>query len=86
MRGASPRRRFALLPESEEFCKIVQPGTQLTLVGRGFGFTEEPVWDPTGFLYVSDEEQNKNLSTITVGKLPWIYLERYGWPIPSAAF
>lgn len=59
MRGASPRRRFALQPESEEFWKIVQPGTQLTLVGKGFGFTEGPVWSPAGFLYVSDEKQNK---------------------------
>jgi gluconolactonase len=31
----------------------------LTKVGSGFGFTEGPVWDPKGFLYVSDEEQNK---------------------------
>ena len=32
---------------------------KLTQVGTGFGFTEGPVWDPSGFLYVSDEEQNK---------------------------
>ena len=30
-----------------------------TTVGSGFGFTEGPVWDPAGFLYVSDEETNK---------------------------
>jgi gluconolactonase len=28
-------------------------------VASGFGFTEGPVWDERGFLYVSDEEQNK---------------------------
>jgi gluconolactonase len=28
-------------------------------VASGFGFTEGPVWDPAGFVYVSDEEQNK---------------------------
>ena len=26
---------------------------------RAFGFTEGPVWDESGFLYVSDESQNK---------------------------
>ncbi len=31
----------------------------MTRVGSGFGFTEGPVWDSAGFLYVSDEEQNK---------------------------
>jgi gluconolactonase len=28
-------------------------------VGTGFGFTEGPMWDPAGFLYVSDETLNK---------------------------
>ncbi len=28
-------------------------------MATGFGFTEGPVWDTAGFLYVSDEEQNK---------------------------
>jgi gluconolactonase len=28
-------------------------------VGAGFGFTEGPVWDEAGFLYVSDETINK---------------------------
>ncbi len=32
---------------------------KLSTVATGFGFTEGPVWDPTGFLYVSDEEINK---------------------------
>jgi gluconolactonase len=31
----------------------------LTKVAGGFGFTEGPVWDAKGFLYISDEEQNK---------------------------
>ena len=31
---------------------------KLSTVATGFGFTEGPVWDPTGFLYVSDEEIN----------------------------
>ena len=32
---------------------------KLSTFATGFGFTEGPVWDPTGFLYVSDEEINK---------------------------
>ncbi len=32
---------------------------QLTKVASGFGFTEGPVWDPAGYLWVSDETINK---------------------------
>ena len=28
-------------------------------MGTGFGFTEGPVWDPAGFLWVSDESKNE---------------------------
>jgi gluconolactonase len=31
----------------------------LAVVATGFGFTEGPVWDSAGFLYVSDEALNK---------------------------
>jgi gluconolactonase len=31
----------------------------LSRVATDFGFTEGPVWDEAGFLYVSDEEKNK---------------------------
>jgi len=37
----------------------VDHDAKLSTVATGFGFTEGPVWDPTGFLYVSDEEINK---------------------------
>lgn len=50
---------FALHAESPEFWKLIDKDAQLTIVATGFGFTEGPVWDPAGFLYVSDEEQNK---------------------------
>src|SRR2546426_11032333 len=39
--------------------KLIDHNAQLTRIGGGFGFTEGPVWDPSGFLYVSDEVQNK---------------------------
>ena len=52
-------RHFELRAESDQFWKLVDRDARLEKVGGGFGFTEGPVWDPSGFLYVSDEEQNK---------------------------
>jgi gluconolactonase len=45
----------ALTPE---FWKLFSQDAQLQQVATGFGFLEGPVWDPHGFLYVSDETQN----------------------------
>src|SRR5262245_47205639 len=55
----APQREFALRAKSDKFWKLLDRDAKLTKVGSGFGFTEGPVWDPAGFLYVSDEEQNK---------------------------
>jgi len=52
-------RKFALHAESPQFWDLLDRQAQLTRVGTGFGFTEGPVWDPHGFLYVSDENLNK---------------------------
>jgi len=59
--GAEPAqpRQFELRAESNAFWNLLDRDAKLTKVGGGFGFTEGPVWDPKGFLYVSDEEQNK---------------------------
>jgi len=58
--GASaPERTFALTGESPQFWKLFDRGAKLTRVAGDFGFTEGPVWDQSGFLYVSDEVQNK---------------------------
>src|SRR5277367_4790954 len=54
-----PPREFSLRADSPDFWKLVPKDTKLDVVAKGFGFTEGPVWDPAGFLYVSDEEQNK---------------------------
>jgi gluconolactonase len=59
IRAVAPERRFELLVESPKFWALVDRGAKLTTVATGFGFTEGPVWDPAGFLYVSDEEINK---------------------------
>jgi hypothetical protein len=57
--SAKPKREFALRAESPEFWKLFARDAKLEMVSTGFGFTEGPVWDPKGFVYVSDEEINK---------------------------
>jgi gluconolactonase len=54
-----PRREFELHAETPAFWKLVARDAKLETVATGFGFTEGPVWDKAGFLYVSDEESNK---------------------------
>lgn len=52
-------RHFELKAESADLWKLIDRNAQLSSVASGFGFTEGPVWDESGFLYVSDEVQNK---------------------------
>jgi len=52
-------RKFELEAASPKFWSIIAHDAKLETVASGFGFTEGPVWDKAGFLYVSDEEQNK---------------------------
>lgn len=52
-------REFSLHADLPRFWELISKSAKLETVGKGFGFTEGPVWDPAGFLYVSDEEQNK---------------------------
>lgn len=52
-------RKFELQPISAKFSSLIPAAAKLETVATGFGFTEGPVWDPSGFLYVSDEEINK---------------------------
>jgi gluconolactonase len=54
-----PTQEFRLDGESPQFWNLVDHDAKLSLVGTGFGFTEGPVWDEAGFLYVSDETINK---------------------------
>lgn len=54
-----PKRDFALQANTEEFWKLLDKDAKLEILATGFGFTEGPVWDPAGFVYVSDEEINK---------------------------
>ena len=59
LKAGAPERLFELLAKSPQFWKLLDHDAQLTTVASGFGFTEGPVWDPSGFLYISDEEINK---------------------------
>jgi gluconolactonase len=59
LNAVAPQRHFELVAESPQFWTLVARDAKLTTVATGFGFTEGPVWDPVGFLYVSDEETNK---------------------------
>ena len=52
-------RKFELKAQSPKFWDLIAPQTKLETIAKGFGFTEGPVWDERGFLYVSDEVTNK---------------------------
>src|SRR3984957_7115349 len=56
---ANPKLKYELKAISPKFNDLIAPGTRLETVATGFGFTEGPVWNERGFLYVSDEVQNK---------------------------
>jgi gluconolactonase len=55
---ARPNAAFELQALAPEFWELIDPRAGLETMGTGFGFTEWPVWDPAGFLTVSDEETN----------------------------
>jgi gluconolactonase len=57
--AADSPRSFSLQANSPEFWRLFDHNAQLEKVATGFGFTEGPVWDPSGFVYVSDETLNK---------------------------
>lgn len=59
LHAQGPRRQFALQALDSTFWKLVDNNAEREVVASGFGFTEGPVWDDAGFLYVSDETQNK---------------------------
>jgi gluconolactonase len=61
-------RTFQLVAEAPQFWAVIDPAAQLTTVASGFGFTEGPVWDDAGFLYLSDETLNKIFRVYPDGK------------------
>ena len=65
--SAQTPRSFELEPLSPKFTTLVGDA-KLETVASGFGFTEGPMWDPAGFLYVSDETINKIFRVYPNGK------------------
>src|SRR5580692_11365652 len=61
-------REFELQPLSPKFWDLVDHQAKLQTVATGFGFTEGPMWDSAGFLYVSDETINKIFRVNADGK------------------
>jgi len=59
--------KYELKADSPKFWDLIAPGTKLETIAKGFGFTEGPVWDERGFLYVSDEVTNKILKLFPDG-------------------
>jgi gluconolactonase len=65
---AQDRRTFDLQALSPTFWNLIDHNAKLETVATGFGFTEGPMWDPAGFLYVSDETINKIFRVDADGK------------------
>jgi gluconolactonase len=62
-------RPFELKAESPKFWDLIARDAKMDKVAGGFGFTEGPMWDEKGFLYVSDEKQNKVSRVYPDGKV-----------------
>jgi gluconolactonase len=65
---AQKARAFSLEPLAPRFSALIPGDAKLETVATGFGFTEGPMWDPAGFLYVSDETINKIFRVYPNGK------------------
>ena len=65
---AQTARAFKLEPLSPKFTELIGKDARLETAASGFGFTEGPMWDPAGFLYVSDETINKIFRVYPNGK------------------
>lgn len=66
--SAQKTRDFKLEPLSPKFQELIGRDAKLEILATGFGFTEGPMWDPAGFLYVSDETINKIFRVYPDGK------------------
>lgn len=65
---AQENRHFELQSLSPKFWDLFDHDAKLQTVATGFGFTEGPMWDPAGYLYVSDETLNKIFRVYPDGK------------------
>jgi len=68
LHAQAPLRPFSMQALSPEVWALFDRDAKLETVAQGFGFTEGPMWDPGGFLYVSDETVNKIFRVFPNGK------------------
>ena len=66
--GTQNAPSFKLEQLSPKFAELIASDAKLETMATGFGFTEGPMWDPAGFLYVSDETINKIFRVYPDGK------------------
>lgn len=66
--SAAQKAGFKLEVLSPKFQDLIDKDARLETIATGFGFTEGPMWDPAGFLYVSDETINKIFRVYPDGK------------------
>jgi len=57
--GRRQPRTFELKAEDPSFWRLFDHDAKLLTMGDHFGFTEGPVWEPSGTLLVSDEDKNE---------------------------
>jgi len=67
LHAQTAERTFKLTALSPKFWELVDHDAKLTKTAGDFGFTEGPVWDESGFLFVSDEVKNKIFRVFTDG-------------------
>ncbi len=53
------KRPFKLVSNTPAFWELIGHDAKLETMATGFGFTEGPVWDKSGYVWVSDEVLNK---------------------------
>lgn len=56
---APAKRPFKLVAKTAAFWSLIDRDAKMETMATGFGFTEGPVWDKSGYLWVSDEVLNK---------------------------
>lgn len=61
-------REFASQANSPDFWRLIDKNAKISKIAGGFGFTEGPVWDESGFVYVSDETINKIFRVYSDGR------------------
>jgi gluconolactonase len=62
------REQFQLQAISPQFWELLDHNAKMSVVATGFKFTEGPVWDSSGFLYISDEAGDKIFRLYPNGK------------------